>query len=189
MFPSKKTAILFAASATPDLLPKGQEIFDLMPPHAMNTAWLAIISNSLLIILIVLLLNFFYYWLNKPISKSKRQIDASPKKMALRALKRLTLSPIWKNRQLKDICEVLAAILKNYIRDELMISIGSSATTDEFLSSLYNSSVKADLRKACSELLNECDFIKYSGKQSDSTEIELLLATVERLINIQEWTK
>lgn len=177
--------IALAAAAVPDA---GQEIFDLMPPAHVPLPWNEILFKLFLLIVCGYALIKTYKWFNSEEIKKRTPIRQSPKKMALRALKRLKLSPIWKNCQHKEICETLAMILKSFAQEQYPGNPGPSATTMEFISSLNSKSNTEEFKRECSRLLNEFDLIKYSDYKIQADH-EKFFDCVQTLIENSEVSK
>ena len=131
----------------------------------------------------------FYKWLITPVERKRIPIVQSPEVQALRAIKRLKLSEIWEKKNLKSICENVAAILKNYALDAYKISLGAAATTDEFIVDIINEKVKNEVTSKIKEMLNFCDEIRYTGNTNNSFNQEDLVNTLEELINTRGWRK
>ncbi len=186
----EKSVFLFSAAATPsaDLptLPPGEEIYDLMPPVSVPFPWLQFLSQIFLWALVLLLMYLFYRWLQKEPSRERIIIRPDPEKMAIRAIERLKLSPVWQKRQMKEICESLAAILKSYLFERYQIGLGMASTSDEMMASLLNSS--PELRRRACGLFDDCDRVKFMGDQIDSTP-EKLLEILTGLIKAEGWKK
>lgn len=183
---------LFAAAsvATASLptLPPGEEIYDIMPPQGLQYPWWELVVQTLLVVAIFYLLWLFYCWLTMPVVRERKPVVQSPKKQAQRAIARLKLSPVWQQRQLKEICEIFASILKTYAREGFGIGIGAAATTDEFMAGLRGRVMKEVVSEA-GELLMICDQIKYCGLERHEKTPEDLLKMLEKLIVKEEWQK
>ncbi|HPT47713.1 MAG TPA: hypothetical protein PLM07_17680, partial [Candidatus Rifleibacterium sp.] len=87
------------AVASMPALPPGEEIFDLMPPQGMAYPWLQLLWQAAGVVLAFWLLWLFYRWLTEPVPRTVRVLNQNPQKLALRAIERLKLSPVWQQRQ------------------------------------------------------------------------------------------
>lgn len=87
---------------------------------------------------------------------------------------------------MKEICETLVLILKNYIKDAHEIGLGAAATSDEMLLSLEQEKIPANLLKQIAELFEICDRIKYTGQVYEA-DAENLLGTVKTLVLSGGW--
>lgn len=174
------------ASALPDL-PPGEEIYDLMPGASLPMPWGQVALQSLGWVLAIWLLIMFYQWLVGPVKVQRHLKPQSPQKLAIRAIKRLRISPIWEQRQHKEICETIAAILKTYLRDAYEAGLGPPATTDEFLRALMEAGISSEMRKKSAVLLNACDQIKFAGASNDNVDEKELLASLEEMILSKRW--
>ena len=188
------TATVSAASgsvniATAPALPPGEEIYDLMDTAKMGYPWLELFWEVAIAAIGLYLVWLFYSWLTAPVEKKRIAIVQSPETQALRAIKRLKLSKIWEDRDIKSICENVASILKNYTYDVYKIGIGSAATTDEFVPVLIDGGIKNSVIAQIKELLNHCDEIRYTGYSDDSVNQEILVDNLEKLVTMGEWRK
>ena len=170
-------------------LPPGEEIYDLMGTFSLSYPWGKLVLEILIVIFCIYLIWLFYSWLITPVERKRIPIVQSPEVQALRAIKRLKLSDIWEKRNLKSICENVAAILKNYALDAYKISLGAAATTDEFVLDIINGKVKNEVTSKIKEMLNFCDEIRYTGNTSNSFNQEDLVNSLEELINTRGWRK
>jgi hypothetical protein len=168
-------------------LPAGEEIYDLMPAHSVSLPILNILMQVLAVVLVFWLLWFFYSWLTTPVERPRRQLDLSPKQMAQRAIARLKRSPVWENRQMKEVCERIAAILKTFAHDAHSIGIGPAATTDELLESLRRSGVGGQVFARSRDLLEQCDRIKFAGAQAAGDQAPEMLEELSELIGREVW--
>ncbi|MEW6711666.1 MAG: hypothetical protein AB1403_17725 [Candidatus Riflebacteria bacterium] len=186
----EKSGFLLSAAATSsaDLptLPPGEEIYDLMPPVTVPFPWFQLLSQIFFWAFILLVMYGFYRWLQKEPSRERIILRPDPEKMATRAIERLKLSPVWQKRQMKEICESLAAILKSYLFERYQIGIGVAATSDEMMASLVNS--ESELRRRACGLFDDCDRVKFMGAQIDSSP-ERLLEILTGLIKAEGWKK
>lgn len=196
--PNGSSVAIFAGSATvavasqpaqPALpaLPPGEEIYDLMPAHSVGLPILHILGQALLVVAVFWLLWLFYRWLTTPVQRPRRKLELSPQQMALRAIARLERSPVWQQRQMKEICESVAAILKTYAHDAYAIGIGAAATTDEFLESFRRNSKASSLFARSRDLLNDCDQIKFAGVEGDPDLAAGMLSELKQLITQEGW--
>ncbi|MDD3146945.1 MAG: hypothetical protein PHD82_06550 [Candidatus Riflebacteria bacterium] len=188
-FNAVATATAIAASASVPVLPPGEEIFDLMPPQALDYPWLQLAMQAAVTVFAFWVLWLFYCWLTAPVERPARKIVQSPQKQAFRALERLKLSPVWHDRQAKEICESLAAILKIYAHDAYQIGIGASATSDELVESLTRVSTAAEVARKIYELLEFCDQIKFAGAQNAAFSAEDLADRLLWLLRHEGWLK
>ncbi len=179
------TATATASSSLP-ALPPGEEIYDLMPPAWMALPWLEWFGKGLLAFLAVVALYKFYYWLISEPQRVRPEIRQSPQKQALRALRRLKLSPVWSQRQMKEISENLVVILKSYIKEEYEIGLGAAATSDEMLASLKADNVSSSIIKEVRELFAVCDRIKFTGDPCDA-DADKMADIVEQLLHKKGW--
>ena len=170
-------------------LPPGEEIYDLMGTFSMSYPWGKLAIEILIVIVCIYLIWLFYSWLITPVERKRVPIVQSPEVQALRAIKRLKLSEIWEKKNLKSICENVAAILKNYALDAYKISLGAAATTDEFVLDIINGKVKNEVTSKIKEMLNFCDEIRYTGNTNNSFNQEDLVNSLEELINTRGWRK
>lgn len=186
---SASVASSTAKIASMPALPPGEEIYDLMGTFSMSYPWGKLVLEILIVIFCIYLIWLFYKWLITPVERKRIPIVQSPEVQALRAIKRLKLSDIWEKRNLKSICENVAAILKNYAHDAYKISLGAAATTDEFIFDIINEKVKNEVTSKIKEMLNFCDEIRYTGNTNNSFNQEDLVNTLEELINTRGWRK
>ncbi|MBU1107199.1 MAG: hypothetical protein KKB51_11065 [Candidatus Riflebacteria bacterium] len=182
----------FAASATvavasPPALPFGEEIYDLMPAKIVALPIGYLLMQVATVLVAFWLLWLFYRWLTTPVHRQRRRIELSPQQMALRAIARLERSPIWQQHQMKEICESLAGILKVYAQDAYRVGIGSAATTDELLESFRCGGISGQVFARARDLLNQCDLIKFTGAQVDSTLAEEMLEDLRHLVTNEVW--
>lgn len=177
------TALVASAPA----LPSGDEIYDLMPPHALSYPWGELLLQVAAVIIVFYLLWMFYSWLTAPVVRPRRAVIQSPRKLAQRAIERLRLSPVWQERQQKEICETLAGILKTYAREGFDLGIGAPATSDEFMQSLISGKVALAVRSEAKELMRVCDLIKFSGDTAVEKSQEELLDMLSALVNREDW--
>jgi hypothetical protein len=174
------------ASQSLPALPPGEEIYDLMPFAEIAFPWLYWLFKLLLFILAIFIVYKFWQWLNIEPKKERKPIVQSPEKQAERALRRLKLSPVWQNRQMKEISEVLVKILKTFIKQKHGIGLGAAATSDEMMESLQKEEIAEDLLKDIEILFNICDRIRYTGKTYDA-DAEELAGLVEKLVLVRGW--
>ena len=191
---SPTAAVAASASATSNVasipaLPPGEEIYDLMRSQSMEYPWMSLIGQIALAALCLYLIWLFYSWLTAPVERKRVPIVQSPETQALRAIKRLKLSEIWEKRNIKSICENVAAILKNYALDAYKIGIGAAATTDEFVIDIINEKVRNEIISKIREMLDYCDEIRYTGINNESVKQEELVNSLEELINTRGWRK
>ena len=186
---SASVASSTAKIASMPALPPGEEIYDLMGTFSMSYPWGKLVLEILIVIFCIYLIWLFYKWLITPVERKRIPIVQSPEVQALRAIKRLKLSEIWEKKNLKSICENVAAILKNYALDAYKISLGAAATTDEFIVDIINEKVKNEVTSKIKEMLNFCDEIRYTGNTNNSFNQEDLVNTLEELINTRGWRK
>jgi hypothetical protein len=170
-------------------LPPGEEIYDLMDTLSMSFPWFDSIKEIVLIVIGVIIISYFYKWLISPVIKKRVPIDQSPETHAIRAIKRLKLSDVWKNRDIKTICEKVASILKNYALEAYKIGIGDAATTDEFIIDIINCKIKNSILSEIKNILNYCDDVRYTGGNVDNIKPEDLIQTLENLIHTEGWIK
>ena len=170
-------------------LPAGEEIYDLMGSFSMSYPWLKLLGEVALIVIAIILLWWFYSWITAPVERKRKPIIQSPEVQAMRAIKRLKLSEIWEQRNLKSVCENVAAILKNYCLDAYKLGIGAAATTDEFIPILIDGEVKNAILSPIKEMLEYCDEVRYTGVSENKIEQEELVESLEKLINTKEWRK
>ena len=191
---SSTAAAAASASASSNVasipaLPPGEEIYDLMGSQSMEYPWMNLIGQIALVALCLYLIWLFYSWLTAPVERKRVPIVQSPETQALRAIKRLKLSEIWEKRNIKSICENVAAILKNYALDAYKIGIGAAATTDEFVVDIINEKVRNEITSKIREMLDYCDEIRYTGINNESVKQEELVNSLEELINTRGWRK
>ncbi|KAF1083556.1 MAG: hypothetical protein GQF41_0334 [Candidatus Rifleibacterium amylolyticum] len=188
-FAASATVAVASQPAHPALpaLPPGEEIYDLMPAHSVGLPILYILGQVLLVILVFWLLGLFYRWLTTPVQRPRRKLELSPQQTALRAIARLERSPVWQQRQMKEICESVAAILKTYAHDAYAIGIGAAATTDEFLESFRRTGMAAAIFARSRDLLNDCDQIKFAGVEGDPDLADGMLSELKQLITQEGW--
>ncbi|PKL43560.1 MAG: hypothetical protein CVV42_20060 [Candidatus Riflebacteria bacterium HGW-Riflebacteria-2] len=175
-----------AQSALP-ALPPGEEIYDLMPVHNVGFPILSVIWQALAVVAFFWLLWLFYRWLTTPVQRTRRRLDLSPQQMALRAIARLERSPVWQQRQMKEICENIAGILKTYAHDAYSIGIGAAATTDELLDSFRHGGISGLVFARSRDLLNNCDQIKFTGAQADRSLADEMLDELKQLVTREGW--
>lgn len=183
------TASNSAGVATCPALPAGEEIYDLMPPQSLAYPWWSLVAQALAAVAVFYLLWLFYRWLTQPVVKLRQPVRQSPQKQAFRAIERLKLSPVWEQRQLKEICETLAQILKSYARDAFAIGMGEPATTDELLNSLQSGKISGAVYGQIKDLLMVCDQIKYTGLEFHKKTQEELIEDLRQLISLEGWKK
>jgi len=97
--------VIATAGAKLPPLPPGEEIYDLMPVVSMTFPWWEYLLYFMAIVAAAWLVSRIYRWLISEPVRERRHIQPDPEKMAFRAIKRLQLSPVWQNRQMKEICE------------------------------------------------------------------------------------
>ncbi len=170
-------------------LPPGEEIYDLMGSFSMSYPWLKLLGEILLWVISIYLIWWLYSWITAPIERKRNPIIQSPETQALRAIKRLKLSEIWEQRNIKSVCENVATILKNYCLDAYKLGIGAAATTDEFIPILIDGEVKNAILSPIKEMLEYCDEVRYTGTSDNRIEQEELVDKLEKLINTKEWRK
>ncbi len=196
--PNGSPVASFAASATVAVasqpastalpaLPPGEEIYDLMPVHSVGLPILHVLGQALLVVAVFWLLWLFYRWLTTPVQRPRRKLELSPQQMALRAIARLERSPVWQQRQMKEICESVAAILKTYAHDAWAIGIGAAATTDEFLESFRHHGMTSSVFARSRDLLNDCDQIKFAGIEGDPDLAAGMLNELKQLVTQEGW--
>ncbi len=168
-------------------LPPGEEIYDLMPVHSVGLPILHVLGQALLVVAVFWLLWLFYRWLTTPVQRPRRKIELSPQQMALRAIARLERSPVWQQRQMKEICENIAGILKTYAHDAYAIGIGAAATTDEFLESFRRNGMATAIFARSRDLLNDCDQIKFAGVEGDPDLAAGMLNELKQLVTQGDW--
>ena len=184
---SISTATATTNIATAPALPPGEEIYDLMGSVNMSYPWLQLLGEIAIVIVCLFLLWLFYTWLTAPVERERKHIKQSPETQAVRAIKRLKLSSIWEQRDIKSICENVASILKNYTYDVYMLSIGAAATTDEFISALIDGEIKNNILAEIKEMLDFCDEVRYTGNTNQNISQEELVDKLENLINTRGW--
>lgn len=185
-----KAALYSAGVATAgtglEPLPPGEEIYDLMPALPVAFPWWQYLFHFLGWVLAAWLLYRIYNWLISEPERVRPVIRQSPEKMAFRAIKRLQLSPVWQNRQMKEICETLVFILKSYLFEKYQIGLGPAATSDEMLQTLVAENSSPELRRKVAQLFDTCDRIKFMGESGDAAA-EDLLETLFYLIKAEGW--
>ena len=167
----------------------GEEIFDIAGTASMAYPWLNFAEQILLWVIGLGMVIGLYKWLTAPVERKRKQIVQSPEVQALRAIKRMRLSEFWEKRNLKAVCENSVAILKNYAYETYKISIGAAATSDEFIPALINSKVKNEVLATIKSMLNYCDEVRYTGKETNGMSQEELVNILEKLINTKGWRK
>jgi hypothetical protein len=170
-------------------LPYGEEIFDLMAPQHLPYPWLSLVFHVLAFVFAFYLIWFFYRWLTAPVARTKRNLSQSPQKSARRAIERLKLSPIWEEKKNKEICEVIASILKNYANEAFAIGIGAASTTDELLDDLRNSRIDNRIYTDIKRLLLACDQIKYAGIREPERSPDELVELLSGLVAEPGWKR
>lgn len=186
---SSQTASVTASVATAPALPPGEEIYDIIGSVPLPYPWLSLAGQIVLYILGFYLLFLFYKWLTKPVELVRKPIWQSPETQAFRAIKRLKLSEVWEQRNIKAVCENVAAILKNYALDAYKLSIGAAATSDEFIPALIDGKVINQIVSEVKEVLEYCDEVRYTGNSSDKYKPDDLVAVLEKLINTKGWCR
>ncbi len=176
-----------AVVASGSVLPPGEEIFDLMPPQSLPYPIWQLLLQTAAIVLAFWLLWLFYRWLTAPVQRPRAVLQQSPQKLAMRAIERLKLSPVWQQRQMKEICETVAAVLKTYAHDGCRIGLGVSSTSDEFLDSMAAAKVSGEIMKTAGEFLDICDRIKFAGKNDSEMTPEMLVDKLVLLVNHRGW--
>lgn len=187
LFSLNATAPAMVASAA--FLPPGEEIFDIRPAVQIQWPWWETVFEVFLIILLFWLLWLFYQWLLMPVARVQKKNVQSPQKQALRAIERLQLSPVWEHRQMKEICETLAVILKTYAHEAFNLGLGASSTTDELFVVLDRSTIVGDVYGQVRELLLACDLVKFAGRDSSDVDPEVLLKTLANLVRREAWLR
>jgi len=177
------------AVASMPALPPGEEIFDLMPPQGMAYPWLQLLWQAAGVVLAFWLLWLFYRWLTEPVPRTVRVLNQNPQKLALRAIERLKLSPVWQQRQLKEICETLAGVLKTYARQAYKIGLGASSTSDELLDSFDRQPVSDEVVSRVRQFLDTCDRVKFTGVAVVGVVPEDLADQLSGLVMHQGWLK
>lgn len=192
MFRQKNsTATIFSgalASESLPALPPGEEIYDIRPPIGLPYPWAELALKAFLLILFLFLLYRIWNWLTAEPRRQPRVISQSPEKMALRAIKRLQLSPVWHERQMKEICETLVFILKDYLKEAHDVGLGAAATSDEMLSSLQSCKPPHGFVKKAAELFEICDRIKFTG-QNYEADADKLVSKVKELVQNKGWAQ
>ncbi len=188
------SATISSASATTNIatapaLPPGEEIYDIMGTVNMSYNWLQLVFEILMVIVCIYLLWLFYSWITAPVERERKPIIQSPETQAFRAIKRLKLSSIWEQRDIKSICENVAAILKNYTFDVYKLGIGAASTTDEFIPALINGEIKNNILSEIKEMLEFCDEVRYTGNTNNNIPQEVLVKKLENLINTRGWRR
>lgn len=168
-------------------LPPGEEIYDITNPQKLAWPLKSIFLNILSAAAAVWLITRFYAWFTSPVIKKAKKIKQSPQRLALRAIERLKISPVWQRAQMKEICETIAAILKTYAHDAFNLGIGSASTTDEFLLALQRGSVSNRLFAQSRDLLEYCDKIKFTGVNTSLKEPQEILNELLPLVNTARW--
>ncbi len=188
-FAASATAAVASQTTQPALpaLPPGEEIYDLMPAHSVGLPILHVIGQALAVVAVFWLLWLFYRWLTTPVQRPRRKLELSPQQMALRAIARLERSPVWQQRQMKEICESVAAILKTYAHDAYSIGIGAAATTDEFIESFRRNGISSSVFARIRDLMNDCDEIKFTGIQADPGLASGMLKELKQLVVQEGW--
>ena len=188
-FLERLNASAMVAVASMPALPPGEEIFDLMPPQGMAYPWLQLLWQTAEVVLAFWLLWLFYSWLTAPVPRTARVLNQNPRKLAMRAIERLKLSPVWQQRQLKEICETLAGVLKTYARQAYSIGLGASSTSDELLDSFASQPVSAEVTSRVRKFLDTCDRIKFTGVAAVGVAPEDLADQLSSLVMHQGWLK
>jgi len=188
-FAASATVAVASQSAKPALpaLPPGEEIYDLMPVHSVGLPILQVLGQALAVLAVFWLLWLFYRWLATPVQRPRRKLELSPQQMALRAIARLERSPVWQQRQMKEICENIAGILKTYAQNAYAIGIGPAATTDEFLESFRHNVMATSIFARSRDLLNDCDQIKFAGAKADPELASGMLNELKQLVSKEDW--
>lgn len=186
---SSQTANVAASVATAPALPLGEEIYDIMGGVTLSYPWLSLVGRVSLYILGLYLLFLFYKWLTKPVELVRKPIYQSPETQAFRAIKRLKLSEVWEQQNVKAICENVVAILKNYALDAYRLSIGAAATSDEFIPALIDGKVINQIVSEVKEMLEYCDEVRYTGNSSNRYKPDELVSVLEKLINTKGWCR
>lgn len=176
-----------AVIASYPALPPGEEIYDLMPPQTLNYPWWQLVLQVATVVMVFYLLWLFYRWITSPVVRQRKAIVQSPQKQALRAIERLKLSPVWQQRHLKEICEILPGILKTYAHDGFGLGIGAAATSDELMRSLLNGRIANSICSEIKELVTACDLIKYAGVVEYKKSPDELLAMLHKLVVREGW--
>ncbi len=178
--------VIATAGAKLPPLPPGEEIYDLMPVVSMTFPWWEYLLYFMAIVAAAWLVSRIYRWLISEPVRERRHIQPDPEKMAFRAIKRLQLSPVWQNRQMKEICETLVFILKSFLLEKYHIGIGPAATSDEMLQTLVNGKAEPELRRRVNDLFDVCDRIKFMGERVE-VPAEELVDRVAALIRDRGW--
>ncbi len=179
------TASVATATTLPPL-PPGEEIYDLMPTLTMSLPWLSYLFKIFVVVLVIYCLYRLYIWMITEPIRVRPPLVVSPEKAAFRAIERLRLSPVWQQRQMKEICETLTFILKSYLFERYQVGLGPAATSDEFLRSLAEKNPAPELKKRVAELFAACDRVKFMG-ESSQIAAEDLLESVWQLIKSEGW--
>jgi hypothetical protein len=170
-------------------LPPGEEIYDLRGPVTVPFPWAETILWYALLGGLVWLTYRLLLWVTRPVAVLAPPPPPPPDPLeeALKALQRLRASPIWEQAQVKDICEALPAILKQYLRDRFSLGLGPAATTDELLRDLRNESISAGITVLVADTMNLCDAVKYAKGNLGNLTLEDLLARTRDLIIRKDW--
>jgi len=177
-----------AASLLP-VLPPGEEIYDLRSPAVVPYPWLETILWWAAIFATGFLAFRLLRWYFTPVPEKQLAPPPPPDPLeeALQALERLKLSPIWMESRLKDICEALSIILKNFLKERFSLGLGKAATSDELLSDLRDQNVNSEIFGAVSNLLEVCDGIKFAKGTLGNHTMESLFRMTRELIIRKDW--
>ncbi|MBF0410448.1 MAG: hypothetical protein HQM10_24090 [Candidatus Riflebacteria bacterium] len=170
-------------------LPAGEEIFDIHPPVDIPYPWGLWLVYLLVVMIAVLAVHYF---LNLLAEKRREALLAPPPPpdpfdVAMKALRKLKNSKIWKNQSVKDICEQLALILREFLKAKHGLGIGKASTSDELIEDLYRKKIVYNLVKEIEILSERLDGVKYAGKTLSDSTPDSLFEKVSELISCRSW--
>ncbi|MBF0544931.1 MAG: hypothetical protein HQM08_10880 [Candidatus Riflebacteria bacterium] len=170
-------------------LPPGEEIFDIRPPVAIPYPWGTWLLYFITICVVLFLIKFVMTMIREREEKALNAPPPPPDPLeeALKAMRRLKTSSIWKNGAVKDICEVLALILREFLKAKYSLGLGKASTSDELVDELFQKKIANELVRKVENLSTVLDGVKYAGENLHGQTLEDLHQRVLDLINCREW--
>lgn len=181
---------IFLASATVQLPPlsPGEDIYDIRNFERIPYPWLEQLGKTAAGILALWLAARFLRWLLMPAEESPRkphQVDHL--KDALTAMDRLKKSPVWRNDHIKDICEQMTAIFKNFLKNRFELGLGCAATSDELNMDMTKKRVPEHLRKSAFDLMQICDGVKFAKCDLTAMTRDKIFDEIIDLLTSKDW--
>lgn len=168
--------------------PPGEEIFGPRGPFAVPYPWFEQLLQWSVVVLVAFLVWRSGLWLlTAPAKTGRKAVPIDYRKSALAALERLRRSPMWTEDQVKDVCEHLARILKDFLKNQFNIGWGAAATSDECLDFLEQHRVVPALQDQVAVLLRLFDEVKFARGSLGATTHEDLYQRIRDLLLQEEW--